>query len=393
MSRVRTVRDVAWWELVRYAKPKQQVIGFLFFVGILLGVSAFGRLGAEPEEIGVAVVGGEHLPALPREAGRFHFTGYVSGEQDRLRAEVEEGELDALLILVPGGEGELLVRRTPGWGDELRSYLTRSLSLQRLRDAGLDEEALARVEAPFRLQVRETAPRGGQTAVITALIALTMMLYGLFTGVGYIFASVTGEKQNKVSEQVVSAIPAQTWIDGKILGLSGVAVVNILNGLVAVGTWLVLRRLIWGDPIPRPPSLEDPGLVALSLVFIVLGFFFWFALTTAVAATVDDPQNSNRSILIFLPMVAAAPAFVAVGSPEAGWIWSLSLFPPTAFAVMPARLLMTPVPAWEVATAVLLLVAAIFLVRRSAGKIFRLAMLMYGKEPGWRELRRWLGEA
>jgi hypothetical protein len=34
-------------------------------------------------------------------------------------------------------------------------------------------------------------------------------------------------------------------------------------------------------------------------------------------------------------------------------------------------------------------VAAVLLLRLAAGRVFRIAMLMYGKEPTWSEVRRW----
>jgi hypothetical protein len=89
----------------------------------------------------------------------------------------------------------------------------------------------------------------------------------------------------------------------------------------------------------------------------------------------------------------AGPGILAVRNPEVLWVQVLSIVPPTSFAVMPARILTVPVPTWEIALAALLLLGGVLLVRRLAGKIFRLAMLMHGKEPGWREIRRWLAEA
>jgi hypothetical protein len=35
---------------------------------------------------------------------------------------------------------------------------------------------------------------------------------------------------------------------------------------------------------------------------------------------------------------------------------------------------------------------AVWLMRRAAGKVFHLGMLMYGKEPTWAEVRRWMRE-
>jgi ABC-2 type transport system permease protein len=387
------VGEVARWEFVRWAKPNQQVIGLVSTVVILLLFSFINRFGDDPPTIDVAVVGAEHLATLPEAAGRFEFRRHAAGDEARLRDAVEAREVTALLVLAAGGAGELVTRQDRGWRQDLERELTVAAALQRMRDAGIDPATLAAIQAPFQLELRETAPRAGRTERVTALIAIGLMLYGLFTGMAYIFASVTGEKQQRLSEQVVSAIPAQTWIDGKILGLAAVALVNMVVTVIAVFLWLAARRLIWGDPIPAIPAVEQPALLALAVGFILLGFFFWFATITAFAALVDDPHTSNRSQILFVPILFTVPGFLALIDDSAAWVHVLSLAPPTSASVMPARILVADVAAWEVALSALLLLAATHLVRRAAGKVFRLGMLMYGKEPAWGEVRRWLREA
>jgi hypothetical protein len=39
---------------------------------------------------------------------------------------------------------------------------------------------------------------------------------------------------------------------------------------------------------------------------------------------------------------------------------------------------------------IVLLAAGVFALRIAAGRVFRLAMLMYGKEPSWSEVRHWI---
>jgi ABC-2 type transport system permease protein len=169
--------------------------------------------------------------------------------------------------------------------------------------------------------------------------------------------------------------------------------VAIVNTIVAGLLFLVASRAAWGFTIPLPTSVERPGLLLAALALILLGYLFWFAFLTAVAAIMDDPHTSTRNQFLFLPILAMIPAFAAVTDAGATWVRVLALLPPTSAAVMPARMLLTDVPWWEVATAALLLVALGLVVRRAAGKVFRLAMLMYGKEPAWSEVRRWLREA
>ena len=57
---------------------------------------------------------------------------------------------------------------------------------------------------------------------------------------------------------------------------------------------------------------------------------------------------------------------------------------------MPTRLVLGEVAAWEFLLAVALLCVGIWFLRRAAGTIFGLGMLMYGKEPSLREMWKWL---
>jgi ABC-2 type transport system permease protein len=390
---LRLVSEVIRWEILRYIRIKQQIAGFVLTFAILMTISFASRLGGEPGTIEIAIIGADRLPTLAATTGRFAFRHHHPMEERRLRDAVENREFAALLLLRNDHEAHLVTRHSPGWRAELELELAYAARLHRIRTAGLAPAILERIHAPFQLDVVESVPRAGRAERVAAVIALALVLVGLFGGIGYIFSSVTGEKNNRLSEQVVSAIPAQVWIDGKILGLSFVSVVMIANTVLAIGLWTGARFLLWGDTVTLPGSLERPGLLAAALALILLGYFFWFTFLIAMAALVDDPHTSTRGQLLLLPALSAFPAFLAIPDPDATWARVLGILPPTSAAMMPVRVLVTEVAVWELATAVALLLALIVATRRIAGKIFRLAMLMYGKEPSWREVRRWIGEA
>ena len=56
-------------------------------------------------------------------------------------------------------------------------------------------------------------------------------------------------------------------------------------------------------------------------------------------------------------------------------------------------MVLTDVAWWELPVALLLLAAGTLLLRRAAGKIFAVGMLMYGKEARWSEIWRWVRAA
>lgn len=390
MSGWRSVAEVARWEFRRYLKPKQQVVGALVTLAMMLGGGLLGRLADdESSAVELAVVGGERLD-LPDELGEFRIERHSTAELERLRHEVEERERDAVLLILGDAGGELVVRQAPAWRDDLARELSALAVRRRLESSGLEVEQLAAIQAPFQLAVDETAPRAGRGERIAAFVALGLTLLGLFTGMSYIFISVTGEKQNRLSEQVLSAVAPQAWIDGKILGLSGVSIVSVLSLVLSGLAFLALSRLFWTWSIPLPTTVQRPDLLLAALGFIFLGFIFWFAFFSAVAAMISDPHTSSRNQLMFLPMLMFVPAFMAASQPDAAWIRVLSIVPPTSAGVMPARLLVAELPWWEPMLAAALLFAAIGVIRRMAGTVFRLGMLMYGKEPSWAEVRRWL---
>ena len=55
-----------------------------------------------------------------------------------------------------------------------------------------------------------------------------------------------------------------------------------------------------------------------------------------------------------------------------------------------ARTVVQPVPWWQIALSVVLLLATIFAAVWLAAKIYRVGVLMYGKPPTLPELVRWM---
>ncbi len=384
---------VAAWEFRRYVKLKQQIVGLVILVLMLIGGAALSRMGGERSAIEIGVIGGEHLPSLGEEEGRFRFLPHPEEALPELLEGAGERRGTPILQVESMGIGTLHTRQDPGWRSELEGVLSAVVQRDRISATELDEFTLGLLLAPFHLAVEEAAPRAGRMERVAAWVALGLTLLGLFSGISYIFSSVTAEKQNRLSEQVISAIDAQTWIEGKILGLSAVSAVAVVNTVLGGVIFLGFGALAWGWELALPGRIESPGLLLVALLIIAAGFLFWFALLTAVAAIMDDPHTSNRTQFMFLPMLPLVAALMAVGDPDAAWVRALALLPPTSGAVMPIRMLVTEVGWWEVTASLLLLLAAARLMALVAGRIFRVGMLMYGKEPSWGEVRRWVTES
>lgn len=386
--------QVARWEFQRFVKPNQLLISFVLM--LVMGLLGYGvaRVAkrSDSKVHNVAVVNGAALGIdAPRRVGNISLTPAPIGEVESLSSALTDGKLDGVLILRGVDSAHLMVRRNPVWKSTLEAHLAAARQHSQFAQAGVAPERLAAMLAPVVVTTEFQSGNDGRGARITAFLAAGLVLYGVFTSMAYLLVSVTAEKQLRVTEQIISAISPQTWIDGKILGIAAVALVNVLIFFASAAVWVFGRSIATGSPFSM--GAADPAAVVWIILFALLGFIFWISLFGAVAATIDDPNTSTRGPLMFLPALFSVPAFLIPLNPDSTFARITGLIPLTSSTVMPARVALTDVPAWELLLSAALLLGGALLARRAAGKVFAIGMLMYGKEPSWREIRRWVRES
>jgi ABC-2 type transport system permease protein len=130
-------------------------------------------------------------------------------------------------------------------------------------------------------------------------------------------------------------------------------------------------------------------VVVTLITFCILGMLLWNSFFAAVAATIDDPNTSSRSSLMLLPVLPVVTSMAVLRDPDTVLSRFLAVFPLTSAPALPVRLVLSDPGPLEIAIAIALLAASIWVMRRIAGRIFEVGMLMYGKEPTLREILRW----
>ena len=96
--------------------------------------------------------------------------------------------------------------------------------------------------------------------------------------------------------------------------------------------------------------------------------------------------------MMMVPSIPVSIAFFALWNPDSIEMKILSLFPLTSAPVISARLVLTDVSVIEIIVSLLLLILSTLYLRKAAGKIFSLSVLMYGKEASWKEISKWIKE-
>ena len=127
------------------------------------------------------------------------------------------------------------------------------------------------------------------------------------------------------------------------------------------------------------------------LVFMIGGFLLYASMFAAVGSAVDSPQDAQQlQTPIMLPIILALFVMLSViNDPTSSVAFWFSMIPFTSPIVMMARI-PYGVPMWEIALSAAVLAATFLAVVWSAGKIYRIGILMHGKKPNLKELWRWM---
>ena len=362
---------------------------------------------------------GSVLATLRRTKGDTYRLVEAADTLDAAKEAVLDGRHYALLALPPRiAEGEI--------EQALRLYVveTQSPVVQaELRRAVLDAVREVRL-APYRLpaEVRsimdeqpafavvtlsgEGEEEGSSANVATAVglgIALFVVaLAGIYGGT--VMQVVMEDKSSRMAEIVLSSVDPFRLLMGKVLAVAAVAATQIaiwaallLAALFAVASGL-FPGLVDPDIVQALPGTGGVAMlsdirydVLLALLFLLpLGYLINASLFAALGAMHENPWEAQMSVALAMAPSILAFALVQamVVAPNSGLVTFGAFFPFTAPALMPARMLMADVAAWQVLLSIgLCAVSTVGMIWLSA-RIFRGSLLIYGKKLTLGDLRR-----
>lgn len=396
MTQWQQTLEVARWEFNRFVKWRQQFIGLgvMLVIGFASGFIGRAVAKSEAKTIRVAAVGGSALGfPLPTVSQIAWDTSRAWSERD-VRTAVANDSLGGAILVRSSTQVDIVVRKRSGWTDPLERALNAARQQSTIASLVQSPQQLAALTTPITVSTSIVGSGAASVAKSTRIATVVIIGVGLtilLTGFGTLFIGITGEKTNRVTEQIVAMVRPQVWMDGKIIGLLGSATAG--TGLLLIGVVVMLNVLpaaLGNTGFTFPPIASDYGTLAIIVLVTLLGTTMWFSFMAALAATIDDPNSSTRSILLFVPMLPMGLAFTLIDKVDSTAAQLLSIVPVTSMAVLPMRLVLTTVPWWEIVLSISVLVGAVYLFRTVAGKVFGTAVLMYGKEPSLAEVWRWI---
>ncbi len=220
------------------------------------------------------------------------------------------------------------------------------------------------------------------------LIGVFLLFMAVFTAGGYLFSSILLEKSNRVIEVLLSYATSRQIMGGKILGLG-------FLGLVQVLIWLLITAFMVGANVIPGDKLSYLNLTnaLYFLLYFSLGFLFYgsiFITVGSLSSNEYDAQQINqllRTVAIFPVLLS----LIVLAEPNSYWIRLLSYIPFLTPSFMIMRIPLSSQPlTFDIYVTIGVMVVSILLMILIAGKIFRVATLMQGKKPTWKEINQWL---
>jgi ABC-2 type transport system permease protein len=359
-------------------------------VGGRIATELAGGVAGDPDQARVRAVTPSELPAA----------------EARARREVTERRAVGYLVLtdraLEGGEVRYAGVNATTIGDveRLGTVVRQQTLAARLERLGVDRErsvALSRSRVQLKTEHLTVGGRGasGQVSGVFALMVAVVLYSSILLYGQMVLRGVMEEKQTRVAEVVMSSVPADTLLAGKVLGVGAVGITQIvlwsaMSYMVAKVREPVLASFgVEREPLSLPAV--GAGDAVLLLLFFLLGYLFFAALFAMIGAVVNSEQEAQQAqtpvILLLVSSVAVLQPVMT--APEGGLARLMSALPFSAPIIMPLRMSMVPVSGMAVATSLLAVALGACVAVWLAARIYRVGLLMYGKQPTVREMLRW----
>ena len=238
--------------------------------------------------------------------------------------------------------------------------------------------------------------KSGLSIFLMYCVFTFIMMYGI-----RVMRSVLEEKNNRVVEILISSVKPFELMMGKILGVTGVA-------LVQFGVWVVMIfasvMTLGSSNVGMVSGVTEVQMVLSALsqinyglilfvfvIYFLLGYLFYSAMYAAIGSAVDNETETQQfTLFAILPMMLGFYGSITImNNPDGPMSFWLSMIPFTSPIAMLARIPFD-VPVWELVLSIGILLVSTLGMVFIASKIYRVGILMYGNKVTLKELWKWM---
>jgi ABC-2 type transport system permease protein len=296
--------------------------------------------------------------------------------------------------------------------DKLHTILRQAVMIVRLEREGVNQKTvddLSKISVAMPAERISDKGRGGSgvSGIFAGVVVGVMLLMSILVHGQNVMRGVLEEKTTRVAEIVISSIKPESLLAGKVLGVGGV-------GLTQMIAWLGLTTYLttFFAPIvlkgmgPAAAAGIGPGgggaaalmgglslgVFGVSILYFLLGFVFYATLFAAAGSMVTSEQEAQQAVMPIMLLVMSGWIFLnpVLLNPNSTTAVVISWLPWASPIIMPIRMGLTSVSPLSVAGSLVCALLGSLGAMWLAARIYRVGMLMYGKKPTMRELAKWI---
>ncbi len=310
--------------------------------------------------------------------------------------------------------------------DFVESKMADRIKDYKIEQSGYDKNKIEGFATRVRIKEKGTSGEAkdkGNRAIIATMLSMVIGSIMFFVIVMYgqmVMRSVMEEKVNRIVEVMISSIKPFQLMMGKLIGVGGVGLTQLLAWAILIPGLMFLVGLL--IPLIADPSSIDTstgagagmdseeieGMIAqfmetlgtmnwwfvipIVMLFFLGGYFIYSAIYAAIGSAIGDDYGEGQSYAAPIGILQALAFYTAIAvvqnpnSPLAFWSSMIPFFSPI---VVPARLAFDP-PLWQTLLSLFILILSSILLVWLSARIYRVGILMYGKKVTLRELGKWM---
>ena len=317
---------------------------------------------------------------------------------------------------------------SPSTESNIRKTIEKEIEGLKLANKGVDIALLKEVKTKIKLETKLRDKDGKEkdsntlAATIIGIVSGIVIYMFIFLYGVQVMRGVLEEKISRIVEVIISSVKPFQLMLGKIIGIAGVGLTQILIWIVLGSVLVFVATFFFADQLAAMEGVEQlnaqnaagvseisastgafanvskalgtinvPLIIGCFIFYFLFGYLMYGALFAGIGSAVDSETDTQQFMLpVTIPLVMSITlSGVILNEPYGALAFWFSLFPLTSPVVMMIRLPFIGA-SWELFLSMFLLILSFLACTWLAGRVYRVGILMYGKKPSFKELSKWL---
>ena len=272
--------------------------------------------------------------------------------------------------------------------NNLRRTLNQLVIEQRMLNQKIDISIVGQLSRKIEFETYELDELGEATegdelsSFLIPYLFLMILFMTVFMSGQLLLRSVMEERTSRTIEILLSSVTPDQIMRGKILGLGALGLVQMIFYLFIGLTIMHFKELASVEIIQIP----------MFLIFFITGYLFYASIFAVMGTFFTSEQEAQQSsglisLIAIIPMVFAS---YFITNPGSTFTILSTYIPPLTPFMMIIRLGTDSVELNEIVFTTILMIVSCWFMLKLSGKIFRTAILLYGKKITLKEIITWV---